>query len=372
MMQPFRLVRLVLAACAAPPAVLLAQGGAPYAEAPAPAAYADAVDSARALVLRFMQDKGVVGLSIAVGVDGRIVWSEGFGYADVEQRVPVWPTTRFRIGSISKSLTAAAIGLLVQRGQLDLDAPVQRYVPSFPRKRWPVTTRQLAGHLAGIRHYRDNEFLSSRRYGTVPEGLAMFAADSLLFEPGTEYRYSSYGWNLISAVIEGASGQEFLAFMRRNVFEPLGLEHTVADHTDSIVSQRTRSYDRGPGGRLINAPYVDNSYKWAGGGFLSTPGDLVRYAFAFLRPGFLEPATVELLWTSQRTRDGEQTGYGIGWRLGRDAGERRVVSHGGGSVGGRSLLVIYPDQRVALAITANMTRLDYGALPQQVAELFMR
>lgn len=353
------------------PAALAAQTSAPSA-APAPAPYAAAVDSARRLVDAFVRTERVVGLALAVGAGDRIVWSEGFGYADVEQRVPVWPTTKFRIGSISKSLTAAAVGLLVEEGRLDLDVPVQRYVSDFPRKQWPITTRQLAGHLAGVRHYRGDEFLSSRRYASVREGLSIFANDTLLFEPGTRYAYSSYGWNLVSAVIEGAAGGDFLPFMRERVFAPLGMRHTVADHTDSIIVQRTRFYTRTRDGTLLNAPFVDNSYKWAGGGFLSTPEDLVRFGLAHLEPELLRPETVALLWMSQRTRDAEPTGYGIGWRVGRDAAERRVVSHSGGSVGGRSLLLIYPDQRVVVAIAANMTNLRYGDLPRQIAELFMK
>lgn len=334
--------------------------------------YQAAIDSARAVLRQFVVQEGVVGLSIAIGVEDSLVWAEGFGYADRDARMPVTPDTRFRVGSISKSLTAAAVGLLVERGHLDLDAPVQRYVPSFPRKPWVLTTRHLAGHLGGVRHYRGSEFLSQRHYETVAEGLTIFEDDSLLFEPGTRYSYSSYGWNLVSAVVEGASRQPFLGFMRREVLDPLGLSATVAEHVDSAIPNVTNFYERGDDGVIADAPFVDNSYKWAGGGFLSTPSDLVRFAFAHLRPGFLRPKTIELLWTSQRTRDGEVTGYGIGWRVGRNGQDRRVVSHSGGSVGGRSLLLIYPEERVVLAVTANTTPLSYGRMPQQIVDLFLR
>src|SRR5512134_1490923 len=137
------------------------------------------------------------GAQIAVSRDGRTIWSRSFGCADLELDVPVGPDTRFRIGSVSKPLTAAAIGRLVEDGRLDLDAPVQRYVPDFPKKAWPITTRQLAGHLAGIRHYEGDEFLIRDHYATVHAGLAIFEKDALLFEPGTKFSYSSYGWNLI-------------------------------------------------------------------------------------------------------------------------------------------------------------------------------
>ena len=233
--------------------------------------YGQAIADARAIVREVMSESGIPGISVAVGFHGSVVWSEGFGLADLEHSVPVTTLTKFRVGSVSKPITAAAVGLLVEAGKLDLDAPVQDYVPDFPQKRWPVTVRQVAGHIAGIRHYQGNENGSSRRYASVSEGLDIFEDDPLLFEPGTQYSYSSYGWNLMSAVVEGASGREFLSLMRDDVFEPLQMRHSLAGYTDSIISHRTGFYARNGDGTVLNAPYVDNSYKWAGGGFLSTP-----------------------------------------------------------------------------------------------------
>lgn len=329
------------------------------------------IDSARKLVAAFREARHIPGISIAVGVGGQVVWSEGFGFADLEHRVRVTPETRFRIGSISKSLTAAALGQLYERGRLNLDAPVQRYVPSFPTKRWPITVRQVAGHIAGIRHYRGDENLSYRPYATVRAGLDLFDDDTLLFEPGTRYAYSSYGWNLLSAVVEAASGQDFLGYMRQQVFEPLGLGHTVPDYVDSIIPDRTGFYEIRDNGLVTNSPAVDNSYKWAGGGFLSTPEDLLRFAFAHLKAGFLKPETVQLFWTSQRLRSGEETGYGLGWFTRNDSLGHRLVSHSGGSVGGNSLLLIHPQSQVVLAIVANVSGAGYRDLPLRIAEMFV-
>jgi CubicO group peptidase (beta-lactamase class C family) len=353
----------------ATPAV--AQIHAPTTVGVASSRYAAQIDSARALVQTFMATHDVVGLSVAVGASGELVWTEGFGYADQENRSPVTPSTKFRVGSIAKSLTSVAIGQLYEADRLDLDAPVQRYVPSFPEKRAPITTRQLAGHIAGVRHYGEGEFLSTDRYPLLEDGLAIFAGDTLLFEPGTAYRYSTYGWNLISVIIEGASGQEYRSYMREHVLDPLGLHGTVADDPRAVISWRSRFYERSEGGTIGNAPYVDNLYKLAGGGYLSTAQDLVRFGCAMTRAVPLEPETIQLLWTSQETADGEVTGYGIGWRVGLDHADRRVVSHSGGSVGGRSMLLIYPDDEVVVVVTANTTPLDYRGLPQQLADLFL-
>ncbi|MCS7082604.1 MAG: serine hydrolase domain-containing protein [Bacteroidota bacterium] len=347
-----------------------AQQALPLAQAPAvEGRFAPVIERARDSLLALMRDRAIPGLQVAVAIRGRIVWSEGFGWADLENRVPVWPSTRFRVASVSKALTSAALGLLWEQGRLDLDAEVQRYVPSFPRKRWPITVRQVAGHLAGIRHYRGQEFLSSRRYRSVLEALSVFQDDSLLFEPGTRYSYSSYGWNLLSAVIEGASGEEFLGLMRRRVFEPLGMRYTVAEHTDSLILGRARFYVRDSLGRILNAPYVDNSVKWAGGGFLSTAEDLVRFGSGLLEGRLLRPQTVELLFSSQRTRDGRPTGYGIGWSTGERAG-RRTVWHTGGAVGGSAILLLRPETSVVVALIANMQNAGLAGAGFQLAVWF--
>jgi CubicO group peptidase (beta-lactamase class C family) len=331
--------------------------------------YVEPIQASRRLIQEIMGAEGVPGASVAVGIGGEIVWAEGFGWANLELGVPVTTLTKFRVGSVSKTFTASAVGLLLERGQLDLDAPVQTYVPEFPEKRWPVTTRQLGGHTAGIRHYRGGEMLSSRAYPTVESGLEIFAEDTLLFEPETAYSYSSYGWNLLSAVLEGASGESFLEFMRDEVFEPLGLRHTVADHNDSIVAHRTEFYEQGPNGAVVNAPYVDNSYKWAGGGFLSTPEDLVRFGQSHMGPGFLRAETLEVLQAPQNLRNGESTNYGIGWRTGTQEDGDMTLGHSGGSVGGTTLLVLVPEHDLVVAGVVNISG-PAGAIVNQVAEVF--
>ena len=333
--------------------------------------YAPAIDSARTLMHAFMELTDVPGASVTVMVDGRIVWSEGFGYADLEQGTPVRAgLTKFRIGSVSKPLTAAALGVLVDQGKINLDAPIQTYVPDFPEKRGPITLRLLAGHLAGIRHYRGTEFWSTQHYPTVAEGLAIFAADTLLSLPGTAYSYSSYGWNLISAAIENAAGTDFLSYMEQAVFSPLSMTHTAADYNDRIIPYRSRFYSVTPSGEIVHAPYVDNSYKWAGGGFIATTDDLARFAHAHLEPGYLSASTLETWLTPQRTSDGESTGYGIGWRRQDDDHDHTWVGHSGGSVGGITQLIAYPEQRVIVAILTNSDEVRYEQVHHTIAHLF--
>jgi serine beta-lactamase-like protein LACTB len=313
-----------------------------------------AIDSGRAILLAGMRQSGIPGASVTVLRSGRQIWSEGLGLADVENKVPVTPLTKFRIGSVSKPIAAVAMAALVQDGKLDLDAPIQKYVPSFPSKAYPITARQLAGHLAGIRHYKGDEFLSNRHYANVTAPLDIFKNDSLLFRPGEKYSYSTYGFVLLSAVIEGAAGQPFLAYVQRRVFDPIGMRNTTAEFPDSIIVNRARFYTRSDSiSPVINAPWVDNSNKWAGGGFVSTTQDLARFGQALLDGTVLRRTTIDALWTSQRTSDGKPTGYGMGWSVNTDSTGRRSVSHSGGSVGGTALLVVYPKEQMVFAFLFN-------------------
>jgi len=295
----------------------------------------------------------VPGLSAAAGRDGKIAWSEGFGFADLEAKKPVTSNTMFRIGSISKPLTAAGLMLLVENGRFDLDADIHTYVPDFPDKGEVITTRQLGGHLAGIRHYRGRETFSNKPFPTVRSGLKIFENDPLLSKPGEKFSYSSYGFNLLSCAMESAANENFLAYMEQNVFRPLEMKHTAPDLAGRDNADRTHFYLVKTGGSFETAPAVDNSYKWAGGGFLSTPEDLVRFGLAMLHPGFLKPESLKTMFTSQTNTIGKATGYGVGWFVRQDRSGHRVFMHSGGSVGGTSVLLLYPDSGVVLAMTSN-------------------
>jgi CubicO group peptidase (beta-lactamase class C family) len=254
---------------------------------------------------------------------------------------------------VSKSLTAAGAVLLARQGRLDLDRPVGSSLPGWQtRPAGAATGRQLAGHLGGIRHYQDDEGVSTEQYEDVMDALEIFATDSLVGQPGTDYEYSTYGYVLLSALIQQAAGVPFLEWMDGHIIDPLGMTATGPDMAVAIVADRAAFYEI-VGGRLRPAPFTDNSYKWAGGGFLSSPGDLVRFGNGLLGGTLLDSAGVALLFTSQKTASGEPTGYGMGFRpdTGRDG--RRVVHHGGSSEGARAFLMLYPDDGVVIAMAAN-------------------
>jgi CubicO group peptidase (beta-lactamase class C family) len=307
------------------------------------------------------------------------VWAEGFGWADLDKRVPVAPDVTFRIGTASTALTSAAVGMLLEQGRLKLDDVIQTYVPAFPVKQWPVTLRQLMGHLAGLRNDGGDEgpLLSVRCEQTV-EALKFFSESTLLFEPETQYRYSSYGWILVSAAVEAAADEPFLTFMRKRIFEPLRMRDTKADSATEPIPNRAMFYfprfAANPRYGLHLMRPIDYSCYAGSSAFLSTPSDLVRFGMAISGGTLLQPATVQLLQTAQRLTSGQETGYGLGWDLETVAvaGEQtRSVGRDGTSLGGMvASLMMLPDHRIVVAVTSNISYADTRAVALRIAQAF--
>jgi serine beta-lactamase-like protein LACTB len=321
------------------------------------ASLADEISAARAEVRKNIADKAP-GFSIAIGRDGKILWSEGFGFADLANRKPVTPQTQFRIGSVSKPLTAVGLMLLIQQGKIDLDADIHKYVTDFPDKNAVITIRELGGHLAGIRHYRGNEFLSNSHYDSLRAGLKIFQDDPLLFKQGEKDSYSSYGFNLIGAAMEPAARDTFTNYNSPTICGKrfscrCRMSHTIADEAGHEPPECTRFYVLNNKTNFVLGPAVDNSYKWPSGGFLSTPADLARLGMALLEPSFLKPASLDTMLTSQKTAAGKSIGYGIGWGIRRDAHGERLWCHFGGAVGGSAGLLLYPDSHLVIAMASN-------------------
>ncbi|XP_060083887.1 serine beta-lactamase-like protein LACTB, mitochondrial [Ylistrum balloti] len=395
----------------------------------------EAIIRSRDLAKRIKDESGSPGLAVSVSVNGKEVWNEGLGYADVENRVPCSADTVLRIASISKSITMVAVAKQLEAGTLELDKPIQHYIPSFPEKevngkKVTITSRQLVSHFAGIRHYHTkaskpnteeetetkktiksdkktnmkeaavqtpekSEYFIADHFKSVMESLNLFKDDPLVHEPGSEYLYTTYGFTLLSAVLEAVTKKPFEKLMQEYFIE-MGMENTFLDENTPLIYNRGRHYMKNKNGRLINTPYVDLSYKWAGGGFLSSTRDLVKFGHVMLysylhksdnvtkqqrdtnlkddsntrkqksevismpnqtktktpAPGFLKTESVQLLWkpVAKTKCAWDKFGYyGMGWAVvpeGENCGHchhsDHIVSHTGGAIGGSSVLIIKP------------------------------
>jgi CubicO group peptidase (beta-lactamase class C family) len=348
------LAALTLAAAAAP----VARAGAQAPPAPASGLPASRVSGIRDAVRDTMTRLGIPGLSLAV-VDGGVVrLQEAHGFADVENGVPARPESVYRLASVSKPMTAVAVLHLYERRLIDLDAPVWRYCPEFPEKPWPVTARQLLCHQGGVRHYRPEEPTLTRRFETSAEALALFRDDPLLHEPGTQVRYSTFGYNLLGCAAAGAARTPFLELLREAVFGPAEMSSTGADDQRAIVPNRAQGYTRDAEGRLRNSALADMSYKVPGGGLSGTAADVARFGSALGAGRLLSAGVLEQMLSRQRVRGGRLTGYGLGLTLG-ERDDRREAWHTGGQERVSAVLYLDLDRGVprggrAVAILANL------------------
>ncbi|MBX9599555.1 MAG: beta-lactamase family protein [Bryobacteraceae bacterium] len=326
---------------------------------------------AREFVLDLQNRTKAPGMSVAVMRDGKLVWTGAFGHANLETKTPVEPATLFRLGSVSKLYTAAIAARLADKGKLDWNAPVHKYIADYPSQK-PFSILQLAGHLAGIRHYAGTDPVFKRGYGaTLKEGLAIFKSDPLLSEPGAKYNYTSYGYNLLGAVLEQAGGADFLTLLRNNVTAPLGVQSPQGDDWQKVIEGRTGFYAQTRDQKIVNADFVDNGYKWPSGGLVASAADVAKFADAHLRPGFLKAETLEVMMRSQKLASGEETGVGIGWRSGKDPKGRRVLHHGGTIDGGRAMVMVYPGEKLVVVMLANLLARFGEAEAQQLAGFFL-
>jgi len=328
-----------------------------------------------AAVSHFMSSTHVPGISVGIVENGEFEWASGFGFADLENNVPASEHTLFRLGSISKPLTATGAMELWQQGKLDLDAPVQKYCPAFPQKQAPITTRLVMGHLSGIRHYKggadDLEIGNTKHFDDpIQAGLNFFKNDSLLSDPGKQFHYSTQGYTLVGCVMEGASGTKYVEYMLHNVFAPAGMDQTQVDNRFTIIPYRTRFYQKTKDGTVENADFLDSSYKIPGGGWLSSADDMARFEVAILQDKLIKPATRDLMWTPLQPAEGKPNGYALGWGTFTDNGIR-YVGHSGGQQGTSTDFLIAPDQRTGVVVLTNMEEINPNQLAKEILKILL-
>jgi CubicO group peptidase (beta-lactamase class C family) len=298
-----------------------------------------------------MAAQGVPGMSCAIAVKGQVLYAAGYGFADLENDVPATAKTVYRLASISKPVTAVLLMQIAERGDLDLDAAVHSIVPEWPVKRWPVTSRQLLGHLGGVRHYL-LEGESTRRYQDQLAGLARFAKDPLLHEPGTKFLYSTYGYNLLAAVVETHYEAPFGRVLQERLAKPCRAPSLQADDQRRLIKHRAQGYRRW-GGKLGNSELMDSSYKLGGGGLCSSAPDLARFGAALLAGRLVKKETLVEMWSVQHTRAGKGTGYGLGFGVAVRDGQQ-LVGHSGAQSRVSTMLSMLPADEIVVVLMSNL------------------
>jgi len=336
----------------------------------------DAADIRRieAVIGDFMATHRVPGLSVALVIDGQPAWSRGFGMADVENAVPATAATAYRSASIGKTMTATAAMRLVEAGKLDLRADIRRSCPAYPAKPWAITVRQLLSHQSGIRHYggpRDREEQASTvHYTNVIDAMGPFKDDPLLFQPGTRYGYSTYGYDVLGCVLQGAAGKPFLDVMHELVWAPAKMASTRDDDPSAVIAGRAAGYAL-VDDALRNARHVDMSNRMPAGGYITTVDDLARFEAALMDETLVRPATFRQMLEPSVLADRTQVPYGLGWAIELEPWRGDTWAfHGGSSPGVSGIVALMPKHRFGIAVLANLEDLsDRNQLVEQITRI---
>ena len=318
---------------------------------------ADVEDTIR----RVMEHERIPGMVVGFANDS-CTWVRAYGYSDLENHVDMRPDASFRLASVQKTMTAVAVLQLVEQGRLDLDAPIQTYVPYYPRKRWDVTARQLLSHLGGIPHYVDREREQHfKTHFTTRQAIAVFENFPLESEPGTTYHYSSYGYDLLGAAIEGASGTSYADYMREHVWHPARMEDTRMDDPLAIIPRRVCGYQI-VDSAVVNSEFVDVSSRFAAGGTRGTVADLLKFMKALGNGTLLQPRGEALMRAPAHDRANRPVPYAMGWQIPpfRDRGE--IVTNDGGQQETRTFILWSPRERFCMALAMNLEADVYGPI----------
>lgn len=331
--------------------------------------FEQAQQMAENIIYYLLQEKIIPGVAVTVSKDGNTVWQKGYGFSNIQRQIPIDPkTTLFRIASVSKPLSALVLARLQDKKLFDWNASLYEYVPNFPKKPFDFTIRQLGGHIAGIRNYRGNEMMLNEPL-SIEQGIDLFKDDILEFAPGTKYLYSSYNWNLISLAIQKCLNKDFEKIAFEEVFEPLEMKNTFGDR-GKMVKNQSVPYTRGKNGFDVSKD-VNNYYKLAGGGFLSTSEDVTKMGNAILAHNFLSESVENEMLNSLCTDDEQQTGYSIGWQSSKDWNNRHYYGHIGNGIGGYAWFYVYPQEKVVITMLFNVTNPKMDIYLQRIIDFIL-
>ena len=295
------------------------------------------------------------GMSILIAKHGEIIYQKAFGSANIELNVPLQPDMIFRIGSVTKQFTAIAILQLVEQGRISLQDTIQKFIPDFPSKSYPITIENLLTHTSGIFDYSKLEDPSPYidRWDFTPQ----FILDKikklpLNFEPGTKYDYSNSGYLLLGLIIEKVTGKSYHHYVEENLLKPADLRNTLYAHEHTIVPKRVTGYTR-DNGFFENCDYQSMSFGFAAGDLLSNVGDLLKWNNALLQYKLVKKETLEKAFTPFKLKDGMNSKYGYGWFV-DSLQANKCIHHEGQMSGFIAEEKYFPQEDVFVAILTNV------------------
>jgi CubicO group peptidase (beta-lactamase class C family) len=305
-----------------------------------------------------MQKGNIPGLSLAIVKNGRVVRAGGYGYANVELKVPPTEETAYEIGSTTKSFTATAVMMLVEEGKIGLDEKIGSYLSGLPEPWRPITVRQLLSHTSGIKEYVQDMRQAVRDMREPADAFKAVGSAPLQFPPGSRARYSNTNFVLLGLMVEKVAGEPYSTFLSKRIFNPLGMSRTRMNDPEAVILNRAQGY-RWRDGKLWNQPGITEAAAFSAGGLISTVKDLAKFDDALYSGQLLKPGTREMMWTPVKLADGSSPGvlnfgaYGLGWGLDEHDGHR-CVWHGGSSLGFRGAFLDFPEDRLSIVVLTNL------------------
>ena len=297
--------------------------------------------------------------AILIAREGRVIVRQGYGLANVEHDVPATPETKFRIGSLTKQFTAAAILMLQQRGKVQTQDAVCKHLPDCLPAWQQITVHQLLTHTSGLPNV--DHTVEAKAPMSLKYTLQTFKEQPLEFNPGARFQYSNTNYLILGYIIEHISGTSYDRFLDNNIFRPLKMTNTGYDNHERILKQRAAGYSL-RADKYINASYVDMSVPFAAGGLYSTIDDLFLWEQSLSTETLLSKKSIATMFTPHKG------GYGYGWYVGERYG-RKSISHGGWISGFASSVVRYPDERVTIIVLSNLDNLPVNTMSRHLAAI---
>lgn len=300
--------------------------------------------------------KTVVGVAAGYSINGKTIQQSAAGYANKKAGVKFTLDTPVRMGSIAKPMTAIAVMQLVELDLINLDVPIQTYIPDYPKTQ--ITTRHLLSHTSGIPGYKDgNESNTTISYPSLYDALDLFKNRNLLFEPGTQYSYTTYGYTVLGVIIEKVSGITFEEYMQKNIWDKAKMTKTGVDKFGVKVNNKSELYNRNNGkGKAKIAKENNLSNRIPAGGFYTTIEDMIKFGNSILNNTFIKESTLELM-RQHHSLEKENNAYGFGWFLyGKKPKEGTIIGHPGAQIGSTSFLFIVPSKKAVSVVLANTSR----------------
>jgi len=323
------------------------------------------------LAEKYIVKENIPGMSVSVSLNDSLVFSAGFGFSDIENKAAVDPSkTKFRIASITKTMTAATIARLSELDRIDLRKSVYYYLDSLPKKEYDFTVEEVGGHISGLKRVAGTEKYSCDNTYNKNDFYSVFSTDKLLFQPSTRFGYSNYGYKLLGIVIEKITGESIIENHKKYIVDVIGLKNTMPESTpkDSLTAKfYIKKKDK-----IIDAPCLDCTFKYSQGCYLSTSEDLIKLGNAYMFPGrILKKETLIELIKSKKLKNGLKTNYGLGFMTSKDFYGNYFYGHNGGYEGSRSILRIYPNSKIVISILANRDIEDIDGFAAEIANNYI-